>query len=117
MMLPTGTAEGLGPGCASAPNVPPTKRLPPKSAKPQATDRCAMSSDILIVDDEADIRELVAGILQDEGHGTRTAKNSDQALAAIAARRPNLVFLDIWLQGSKLDCLQMLRAIQQDNTE
>src|SRR2546430_6997655 len=76
-----------------------------------------MSSDILIVDDEADIRELVAGILQDEGHGTRTAKNSDEALAAVAARRPNLVFLDIWLQGSKLDGLQLLAAIKQEHTE
>jgi two-component system, NtrC family, nitrogen regulation response regulator NtrX len=76
-----------------------------------------MSSDILIVDDEADIRELVAGILQDEGHGTRTAKNSDEALAAVAARRPNLVFLDIWLQGSKLDGLQLLAAIKQENAE
>jgi two-component system nitrogen regulation response regulator NtrX len=61
-----------------------------------------MASDILIVDDEADIRELVAGILDDEGHGTRTAKDADEALAAIAARRPHLVFLDIWLQGSRL---------------
>ena len=60
-----------------------------------------MASDILIVDDEADIRELVAGILSDEGHGTRTAKDADEALAAIAARRPHLVFLDIWLQGSR----------------
>jgi two-component system, NtrC family, nitrogen regulation response regulator NtrX len=76
-----------------------------------------MSSDILIVDDEADIRELVAGILQDEGHGTRTAKNSDEALAAIAARRPSLVFLDIWLQGSKLDGLQLLASIKQENAE
>ena len=76
-----------------------------------------MSSDILIVDDEADIRELVAGILQDEGHGTRTAKNSDEALAAIASRRPSLVFLDIWLQGSKLDGLQLLAAIKQDHPE
>ena len=76
-----------------------------------------MSSDILIVDDEADIRELVAGILQDEGHGTRTAKNSDEALAAISARRPSLVFLDIWLQGSKLDGLQLLAVIKQDNPE
>src|ERR1700724_1949694 len=76
-----------------------------------------MSSDILIVDDEADIRELVAGILQDEGHGTRTAKNSDEALAAVAARRPSLVFLDIWLQGSKLDGLQLLAAIKQDHPE
>ena len=62
-----------------------------------------MASDILIVDDEADIRELVAGILQDEGHGARTARDSDDALAAVVARRPNLVFLDIWLQGSRLD--------------
>lgn len=61
-----------------------------------------MASDILIVDDEADIRELVAGILSDEGHGTRMAKDADEALAAIAARRPHLVFLDIWLQGSRL---------------
>src|SRR5918911_2115123 len=76
-----------------------------------------MSSDILIVDDEADIRELVAGILEDEGHGTRTAKNSDEALAAISARRPSLVFLDIWLQGSKLDGLQLLAVIKQDNPE
>ena len=76
-----------------------------------------MSSDILIVDDEADIRELVAGILQDEGHGARTAKNSDEALAAIGARRPNLVFLDIWLQGSKLDGLQLLAAIKQEHSE
>src|SRR5436189_1773939 len=76
-----------------------------------------MSSDILIGDDEADIRELVAGILQDEGHGTRTAKNSDEALAAIASRRPSLVFLDIWLQGSKLDGLQLLAAIKQDHPE
>src|SRR5216683_654370 len=76
-----------------------------------------MSSDILIVDDEADIRELVAGILQDEGHGARTAKNSDEALAAVAARRPSLVFLDIWLQGSKLDGLQLLAAIKQEHPE
>src|SRR5258708_39709384 len=76
-----------------------------------------MSSDILIVDDEADIRELVAGILQDEGHGARTAKNSDEALAAVAARRPNLIFLDIWLQGSKLDGLQLLAAIKQEHPE
>lgn len=76
-----------------------------------------MASDILIVDDEADIRELVAGILEDEGHGTRTAKNSDEALAAIAARRPSLVFLDIWLQGSKLDGLQLLAAIKEQHPE
>jgi len=72
-----------------------------------------MASDILIVDDEEDIRELVAGILSDEGHGARTAKNADEALAAIAMRRPQLVFLDIWLQGSRLDGLQVLEAIQK----
>jgi two-component system nitrogen regulation response regulator NtrX len=76
-----------------------------------------MATDILIVDDEADIRELVAGILQDEGHGTRTARNSDEALAEIAKRRPQLVFLDIWLQGSKLDGLEILDAIHKDHPE
>ena len=69
-----------------------------------------MPAEILIVDDEADIRDLVAGILQDEGYSTRTAKNSDEALAAMATRRPNLVLLDIWLQGSALDGLQLLDA-------
>src|SRR5262249_4157540 len=76
-----------------------------------------MASDILIVDDEADIRELVAGILQDEGHGTRTARDSDEALAAVVARRPNLVFLDIWLQGSRLDGLQLLDSLKQQHSE
>ena len=71
-----------------------------------------MASDILIVDDEADIRELVAGILQDEGYNTRTARDSDDALAAVTARRPNLLFLDIWLQGSRLDGLQLLDAVK-----
>ena len=76
-----------------------------------------MASDILIVDDETDIRELVAGILQDEGHGTRTARDSDEALAAVVARRPNLVFLDIWLQGSRLDGLQLLDGLKADHPE
>jgi two-component system, NtrC family, nitrogen regulation response regulator NtrX len=72
-----------------------------------------MASDILIVDDEADIRELVAGILQDEGHATRTARDSDEALSAVVARRPNLVFLDIWLKGSRLDGFQLLDSLKQ----
>src|SRR6204780_3482876 len=76
-----------------------------------------MASDILIVDDEADIRDLVAGILQDEGHGTRTAGNSDGAVAAVVARRPNLVFLDIWLQGSRLDGLQLLDSLKQEHPD
>jgi two-component system nitrogen regulation response regulator NtrX len=76
-----------------------------------------MASDILIVDDEADIRDLVAGILEDEGYATRTARDSDSALAAVVARRPNLLFLDIWLQGSKLDGLQLLDTVKQEHPE
>src|SRR6266536_3812704 len=76
-----------------------------------------MANDILIVDDEADIRDLVAGILEDEGFNTRTARDSDSALAEIANRRPHLVFLDIWLQGSKLDGLQLLEQIKKDNAD
>lgn len=76
-----------------------------------------MSSDILIVDDEADIRELVAGILEDEGHRTRTAGSSDEALSSIEGRRPHLVFLDIWLQGSRLDGLQVLEVVQAQHPE
>ena len=71
-----------------------------------------MASDILIVDDEADIRELVSGILNDEGYDTRSAGDSDKALAAIEARRPGLLILDIWLQGSKLDGLELLDIIR-----
>src|SRR3982074_2373679 len=76
-----------------------------------------MANDILIVDDEADIRDLVAGILEDEGFTTRTARDSDSALTEISNRRPHLVFLDIWLQGSKLDGLQLLEAIKRDHPE
>jgi len=76
-----------------------------------------MAHDILIIDDEADIRELVAGILEDEGFGTRTARDSDTAIAEISARRPSMVFLDIWLQGSKLDGLQLLDIIKMDHPE
>src|ERR1041384_5361115 len=76
-----------------------------------------MALDILIVDDEADIRELVAGILQDEGYVTRTARDSDDALNQVATRRPNLVFLDIWLQGSRLDGPQLLDSVKQQHPE
>lgn len=76
-----------------------------------------MSADILVVDDEADIRELVAGLLEDEGYRTRKAGSADEALAAIAARRPNLVFLDIWLQGSRLDGLQVLDLIKESHPD
>jgi two-component system nitrogen regulation response regulator NtrX len=72
-----------------------------------------MASDILIVDDEADIRELISGILEDEGHGTRLAKDSEETLAALEERRPSLVILDIWLQGSKLDGLELLDRVKR----
>src|SRR3712207_9435703 len=76
-----------------------------------------MATDILVVDDEADIRELVAGILEDEGHGTRTAGDGDSALSAISARRPGLIFLDIWLQGSRLDGLALLDLIHKEHPD
>jgi two-component system nitrogen regulation response regulator NtrX len=76
-----------------------------------------MANDILIVDDEADIRDLVAGILDDEGFKTRTARDSDTALTEISSRRPNLIFLDIWLQGSRLDGLQLLEQIKLEHPE
>jgi two-component system nitrogen regulation response regulator NtrX len=76
-----------------------------------------MASDILIVDDEVDIRELVAGILSDEGHGTRTAGDADSALSAISGRRPSLVFLDIWLQGSRMDGLTLLDTIKESHPD
>src|SRR3569833_3157292 len=76
-----------------------------------------MASEILIVDDEADIRDLVAGILDDEGYKTRTARDSDTAMAEISSRRPNLIFLDIWMQGSKLDGLQLLEQIKKDHAD
>jgi two-component system nitrogen regulation response regulator NtrX len=76
-----------------------------------------MAADILIVDDEADIRELVSGILQDEGYNTRTARDSDEAVSAVTSRRPSLVFLDIWLQGSKLDGLQLLDAVKNEHPD
>ena len=71
-----------------------------------------MPTDILVVDDEADIRELVSGILEDEGYAVRTAKDAEEALSAIAARRPNLLLLDIWLEGSRLDGLALLDVVK-----
>ena len=76
-----------------------------------------MAQDILIVDDESDIRSLTAGILQDEGYDTREAADSHSALEALSARRPSLVLLDIWLQGSELDGLQILKRIKQNHPE
>lgn len=76
-----------------------------------------MASDILIVDDETDIRELISGILEDEGHGTRLAKDSTEALSAVEERRPSLIILDIWLQGSDLDGLELLDRIKKSHPD
>ncbi|MDV6329364.1 sigma-54 dependent transcriptional regulator [Asticcacaulis sp. 201] len=69
--------------------------------------------DILVVDDEADIRELIAGILEDEGYSVRTAADSNAALRAIKARKPSLCVLDIWMQGGGLDGIELLSVIHE----
>lgn len=76
-----------------------------------------MALDILIIDDEEDIRELISGILEDEGYNTRTARDSDTGLAEIEARLPSLMVLDIWLQGSKLDGLEILELVKSRHRE
>jgi two-component system nitrogen regulation response regulator NtrX len=72
-----------------------------------------MALEVLVVDDEADIRELVSGVLEDEGYAVRTAADSTSALDAIEDRRPSLVLLDVWLQGSRMDGLQMLQEVKR----
>ena len=72
-----------------------------------------MALEVLVVDDEADIRDLVSGVLEDEGYAVRAAADSSQTLDAIEERRPSMVLLDVWLQGSKLDGLQLLQEIKQ----
>jgi len=76
-----------------------------------------MAHEILIVDDEPDIRMLIEGILSDEGYETRGAGDADSALAAFRARRPSLVILDVWLQGSRLDGLALLEAIHGEEPQ
>lgn len=76
-----------------------------------------MAHDILIVDDEDDIRLLIAGILEDEGYETRQANNSAVALEQVNLRRPNLIILDIWLEGSELDGMQLLDVLQKDHPD
>src|SRR3954470_7485645 len=71
-----------------------------------------MAADILVVDDEADIRDLVAGLLADEGYAVRTAADSESALAAIRARKPALLVLDIWMQGGGMDGLELLDLVK-----
>ena len=72
-----------------------------------------MALEVLVVDDEADIRELVSGVLEDEGYRVRTAADSGQTLDAVEERRPSMVLLDVWLQGSRLDGLQLLQEIKR----
>ena len=76
-----------------------------------------MALDILIVDDERDIRDLVAGVLSDEGYECRTAGDSNTALEMIDQRRPSLVLLDVWLHGSPMDGLEVLDAIKAREPE
>jgi two-component system nitrogen regulation response regulator NtrX len=76
-----------------------------------------MALDILIVDDERDIRELVAGVLSDEGYECRTAADSTSALAALDERRPSLVLLDVWLHGSAMDGLEVLDEVKKREPE
>ena len=71
-----------------------------------------MAADVLVVDDEADIRDLVAGILADEGYAVRTAADSEAALASLRARRPSLLILDIWMQGGGMDGLELLDVVK-----
>src|SRR4029450_3291155 len=72
-----------------------------------------MALEVLVVDDEADIRELVSGVLEDEGYAVRSAADSNGALDPTDDRPPSLVLLDVWLQGSKLDGLQLLEQIKR----
>ena len=72
-------------------------------------------ADILIVDDEADIRDIISDLLQDEGHAARTAEDADGAFAAIEHAAPDLIILDIWLQGSRMDGIEILKAVKRDN--
>ena len=76
-----------------------------------------IASEILIVDDEEDIRDLISGILGDEGYTTRVAGDSESAMNAIRARRPQLVVLDIWLQGSRLDGIEILETIKREHSD
>src|SRR3984957_10253060 len=71
-----------------------------------------MTADILVVDDEADIRELVSGILSDEGYAVRSAADSESALASLRARKPGLLVLDIWMQGGGMDGLELLDLVK-----
>ena len=72
-----------------------------------------MALDVLVIDDETDIRELISDILKDEGFISRTAANSNQAFKMISDKTPNAIILDIWLQGSELDGLGILEIVKK----
>src|ERR1700679_582430 len=74
----------------------------------------SLTNDILVVDDEADIRLLIKGILNDEGLSVREAANADETLKAISLRRPNLLILDIWLNNSSMDGMQILQHVRKE---
>ena len=76
-----------------------------------------MADDILIVDDEADIRSLIEGILEDEGYGTRQAGQSAQAFAEIEQKCPDLLILDIWLENSEQDGLEILKTVKAQHPD
>lgn len=74
-------------------------------------------SDILIVDDERDIRELISDILTDEGFSTRTAANSDECIEQINQEPPALMILDIWLKDSRMDGIDILKQVKRNNPD
>src|SRR6201986_586720 len=76
--------------------------------------RCLMAQDILIIDDEPDLRLLIEGILRDEGYDTRGAGDAEGAINAFRTRRPSLVVLDVWLQGSRMDGLAVLETYKAE---
>lgn len=76
-----------------------------------------MAEDILIVDDEDDIRMLISGVLEDEGYETREAGSAEAAVEEVAARRPSLVILDIWLEGSRIDGMELLHILRREHPE
>ena len=74
-------------------------------------------TDILVVDDEPDIRTLIGDILEDEGHGVRMAWDSDSAFGEINRAAPDLIILDIWLKDSRLDGIDILKAVKREHPE
>ena len=74
-------------------------------------------SDILIVDDERDIRELISEILFDEGYTTRLAGTSEDAMREITSQPPGLLILDIWLKDSDMDGIDILKKVKSDYPE